>query len=137
MSEKNVIGAGAVLRSKQGVLFFQERDEYASKNPNRIATFGGGIEGGESDVACMLRELREELQLELTDNDLVHIDWFESDTSPNVWLSIFLVDNIEYDSLHLKEGRAIAKFTLPEALESEKVTFFTKQVLKYLVDHKI
>ena len=137
MEEKNVIGTGAILRSKDGLLFFQERDECAQINPNRIAPFGGGIESGESDVACILRELREELNVELTENDLVHIDWFKSDRTPKIWLSLFLVDDVEYDKLTLKEGKSIAKLTLTQALESEQVTLFTKRVLKYIIEHKM
>lgn len=130
--ESKVIGTGAILRSSEGRYFFQKRDEHAPVCPSRIAPFGGGIEAGESDLACIVRELREELSLEVDENNLIHIDYFESDNTPGVYLSLFLLDSVVFEDMVLHEGEGIASLTLKEALENELVTDFTKRVLGVL-----
>jgi 8-oxo-dGTP pyrophosphatase MutT (NUDIX family) len=130
--ESKVIGTGAILRSSEGRYFFQKRDEHAPVCPSRIAPFGGGIEAGESDLACIVRELREELSLEVDENNLIHIDYFESDNTPGVYLSLFLLDGVVFEDMVLHEGEGIASLTLKEALENELVTDFTKRVLGVL-----
>src|SRR5579872_2133285 len=56
-------------RATQSVLL-HKRDGKTSVNPHKWAFFGGRGEPGETDVACCLRELEEEIGLSLRPRDL-------------------------------------------------------------------
>lgn len=102
-----VKGATAVL-IVEGKIALQLRDAAASTYPNSWGLFGGQIEPGESSRNALLREIREELELDVSNAEHL-IDYgpvrvFISDVSSQ-W---------RYHVLH--EGREARLFTFEEAL---------------------
>ena len=130
---KEVIGIGVMLQTPQNTFLFQERDSNATFNPGQIAAFGGGVEDGESIEACAIREMAEELNLQLDLIQLKSIGDFESHNKPNNYIRMFLVKGIDPSQLILQEGRSIQELSLEDALRHEKVTAFTKEVLRTLI----
>lgn len=59
-----ITSSNAVLTSR-GRYVLQLRDESARAWPGSYGLFGGGIEAGESSYSALLREIREELELDL------------------------------------------------------------------------
>ena len=129
---KKVIGAGVLLQSVSGTYLFQERDHNTSINPGRVTAFGGGIESGESIYECAKRELYEELELSLDIGELESIGLFESDFEDGIYIHMFVAKEIDGSKLVLHEGESIVELSLEEALGHEKVTDFTKDVLRTL-----
>ena len=70
---KKIIGVGVVLQTPNSTFLFQERDKNTKLNPGLIVAFGGGIEGTESVQECAIREIYEELTLELEPDQLESI----------------------------------------------------------------
>ena len=126
------IGTGIVLKTESGTYLLQERDYNTPNNPGRIAVFGGGIEGEESVLDCAKRELFEELVLDIDTESLEDIGLFPSEREDEIQFQLFLLRDIDRSILNLREGRSIVEFSKEEALESERVTDFTKQVLRSL-----
>lgn len=60
-----------ILKNSDGWYYMQKRTPDASKNPNKITFFGGGVEEGEDSETAAKRELTEELELEI---DLTAVD---------------------------------------------------------------
>lgn len=50
--------------------YLQMRDANASESPNVFSFFGGGIEGRESPEDCLVREIKEELCIEINNFEL-------------------------------------------------------------------
>lgn len=127
-----LLGTGVLLYTPQGTLLLQERDGNTRLNPNQIGPFGGGLEKDEDLRTCALRELKEELELTLTAEDLEDVGIFESFHKKEVYIQMFVAREINITTLVLKEGRSIVELTPKEALQHDKVTDFTKRVLQAL-----
>lgn len=127
---KKVIGIGVILQTPNSTLLLQERDNNTKLHPGQITAFGGGIENSESIEECAIREMYEELNIKLSPNQLESIGDFESRHEPNIYIHMFLSRNVDLSRLSLREGRNIRELSLEEALQHEKVTDFTKEVLR-------
>jgi len=126
----NITGIGVLLQTPTGSLLFQERDKNIKRNPGKIAPFGGGIETGETTIECAIRELDEELDLKVTEQDLQKIGDFESHFTPGSYIQMFLVKNVQPENISLHEGKSIKNLNVDEALKHSEVTDFTKEVLR-------
>lgn len=127
-----VTGIGVILETAAGTYLLQERDHRTSVHPGRYAPFGGGLEEGEDVYECARRELHEELALDLDVRRLTDLGLFASHGAPGVGVHLFLAKGVDIQSLRLQEGKSIVELTRDEALEHEKVTDFTKEVLRSL-----
>ncbi len=133
---KDIIGVGALIKLKNGKFLFQERDKNTELNPEMIVPFGGAIETNESCSDALKRELKEEIDLKLDDNNKTFvIGKFASKNFPGKYISIFYIDNIDENSINIKEGKNLIKATLEDALKNIKVTDFTKEVIIYFKNH--
>jgi len=126
------IGVGVILKTKAGTYLLQERDYNTRLHPGRIAPFGGALDSGEDAYEGARRELYEELALTLNKSRLEEIGPFSSYHKPETYIQMFLVKDIDKNILRLQEGKSIVEMSLEEALESENVTDFTKEVLRSL-----
>jgi 8-oxo-dGTP pyrophosphatase MutT (NUDIX family) len=89
----------------------QLRDGKAPKWPNRWGLFGGGIEPGESSLMAVVREIREELELDVSGAQ--HL----MDIGP---VRIFVSDVTRGWAGHvLHEGEAAGLFTIDQAMRLE------------------
>jgi len=62
--------SGAILRNNEGKILFQLRDENG-RNPNKWGIFGGGIKKGETPIYALIREIKEELQINISNADIL------------------------------------------------------------------
>jgi leucyl-tRNA synthetase len=131
----NVVGIGAMIETKDGKFLFQRRDNNTDRNPGMLAFFGGGIEGNESTIETLRREIKEEINIDIDENYIL-LNKLESYNFPGKWLDIFLVNGINEENIKLGEGEAIERLSLSEALKRDDVTLFTKNVIKYLLEKK-
>jgi len=127
--DKLIKGIGVLLETDSKTLIFQERDKNIARNPEMIAPFGGGIEKDETPTTCAIREIKEELELEIQPEDLKEIGLFQSHFTPGTYLKIFLLKNVNLKDLVLHEGKSIKEMNIEEALTHPKVTDFTKEIL--------
>lgn len=127
-----VIGIGVMLQTGSGTYLLQERDHNTNVNPGRVAPFGGGLDGGEDVYECAKRELREELMIEIESEKLNDIGLFASRHEPGIYIQMFLAKDIEKANLSLQEGKSIVDLPREGALKDDRVTDFTKEVLRAL-----
>jgi 8-oxo-dGTP pyrophosphatase MutT (NUDIX family) len=102
-------GTSAVLISTDGRLLFQLRDNFSHiPDPGKLDFFGGGREGDESFLECVVREVHEEIGLylaperfEFVGRNVAQDHWLQDCTLHN---EIFLARAVPIDRLTITEG---------------------------------
>jgi 8-oxo-dGTP pyrophosphatase MutT (NUDIX family) len=102
-------GTSAILISTDGRLLFQQRDDLPEiSDPGKLDCFGGGREGDESFLDCVVREVHEEIGFYLPPDRFENIGRY---VEPDHWLpdctlhsQIFLAREVQIDRLTITEG---------------------------------
>ena len=128
--DRTLDGIGCILMTRDGNILLQRRSKETNRYPDKLTPFGGGLENNETAIEAVIRELKEELELTVSLKDLVWIGDKESHFNPGKLLRLFVVRNVDEKNLVLHEGQRIEKLSPKEALASDEVTDFTKQVLQ-------
>lgn len=122
--------AGVLIEQKEGKMLFQLRDNNPNiKNRNCWGLFGGGINNNEKPIDAAIRELKEELNLNINKNQLKLWMIFPGIKKKNYLFKLKL--NKKIDSLKLMEGAEIGCFTLPE-IRKKKNLVKSLKILLYL-----
>lgn len=120
---------GALLVDTNGKLIAQQRDDKPGiTNPGMVSLFGGTSHEGESPIETLRRELQEELELEVSSNNLL-LQTVKHENGTNVACSIYIVTGVDAEKLKLHEGAGFATGT-PEELLSRPVTGVTQQAIE-------
>lgn len=134
IAPQKITHAGAFLEvaGKPGTFLFQKRDANAPTNPNKIGLFGGGIEAGESVIAAVIRELKEELEIEVASDDAVGA-YSNASVLPDEYICVTHFKNIDPDKAVLHEGEAILELTLEEALARDNLASSLRVAIEQLM----
>ena len=124
---------GTLLVDTNGKLIAQQRDDKPGiTNPGMVSLFGGTSHEGESPIETLRRELQEELELEVSSNNLL-LQTVKHENGTNVACSIYIVTGVDAEKLELHEGAGFAMGT-PEELLSRPVTAVTQQAIEAFVE---
>ena len=124
---------GALLVDTNGKLIAQQRDDKPGiTNPDMVSLFGGTSHEGELPIETLRRELQEELELEVSSNNLL-LQTVKHENGTNVACSIYIVTGVDAEKLELHEGAGFAMGT-PEELLSRSVTAVTQQAIEAFVE---
>ena len=125
--------AGALLVDTNGKLIAQQRDDKPGiTNPGMVSLFGGTSHEGESPIETLRRELQEELELEISSNNLL-LQTIKHENGTNVACSIYVVTGVDAEKLKLHEGAGFAVGT-PEDLLTHPVTGVTQQAIEAFIN---
>ncbi len=118
---------GVVLEDEQGRIALQLRDDRMDiANPNKWSIFGGKIEAGEEPEQAALREMKEELSVDLDPSKLVIMGEYTHEST------LFYVFHYgvtgELDAAELKEGQDW-RWCSPEEIRS--MSIIGRQVVDY------
>lgn len=105
-------GALALIKNKEGHILLQHRDGNAPTNPNVWGLWGGEIDPGETSVQAAIRELKEELDINVEASQL---HFFKKQVDENWEADVFLLKDEGGFVYHLQEGDDL-KFFAPEEL---------------------
>lgn len=106
-----------LLNNRREVLMYL-RDDFAHiPFPNRWALLGGMLEEGEEPKHCILREIKEEIGIELNPDQVEHFVTHERDFG--IEHTFFARTDIEIDEVELTEGQRLGWFTEHEAATTE------------------
>src|SRR5690606_21125063 len=102
-------------------------------NPGMISMFGGTLNLNENTKEGLIRELNEELGLEVEDNKISKLAVFKKTKlidGVDYKIHVYVIKDIEISRLVLNEGKNIYVAELEAALENEKLTRITRLALQ-------
>lgn len=134
--EETNIGAHAILRTSDGKVILQQRDNKPGiVNPGLISIFGGTLSASEDIEVGLARELMEELELDVSNLPIFKLGtYYKTKELDGVdfEVNVFTIDDIDVNELKLHEGKNIFCSTLENALQSDKLTRITRLALEDL-----
>ncbi len=133
VSEPFAAGCFLYDRDRQSVLL-HKRDGNAPVNPSKWAFFGGHGEPGETDVACCLRELAEEIGLVLQAADLRRLRSYMNTEAGQYRVVFYVEKRVELDQLVLGEGEGFAWIELSKVDELD-LSARARDDLRYFCQH--
>lgn len=126
--------AGVILVAKNGDLIFQQRDNKSGiANAGKITTFGGVVESDEEPAATVIRELKEELELETKRGDLELFGTYEKSKEihgDDCFCYIFIAKNINPQNLKLHEGESIFYLKKEDNFNKYNFSVLAKQLIE-------
>jgi 8-oxo-dGTP diphosphatase len=85
---------------------------------------GGHVEQGETPEQCIVREMKEEIGLDLQGFQLFSVTEFDDRTEYTFWQKL----NLDVDKIRLTEGQRLKWFTKDEASRTELAYGFNRIV---------
>jgi 8-oxo-dGTP diphosphatase len=125
-----------------GTYLLQHRDERSDiVYPGKIGLFGGKIEDGESPEQGAVREIREELCIDISNLKLISIlnlTIMEPSVTRTRYFYVSVVAKDLVEKINLQEGQAVMRMGEEDFLECQKfVPYDLAFVLSYISDSTI
>ena len=109
-------GASIVfVNEREEVLLFLRDNDPKIPYPNMWDVPGGHVEDGETPEACIVREMKEEMDLDLRGFELFSVREFSDRVEYTYWA----LAHFEIDEIDLREGQRLQWFTRSEVRGTE------------------
>ena len=123
-------GSAIIIKNNEGKILLQHRDSNAPTDKNKWAMWGGGKENNETAIETAIRELQEELDIEVLEDQLSLFKKFivSIDGVNQKEVSVFILQDMGQFEYELHEGDEL-KFFAPEGIEDLSLDFVAAPVL--------
>lgn len=128
---KAYVGAFLYNPERKEVLL-HKRDGNTQINPHKWAFFGGLMEGVESPTEALVRELNEELGLQVMPEDITPLCDYWNEERDTHRYSFYIVSDKRKDEMTLGEGADFDWITLDTVLEYDLTTKVRKDIEYFL-----
>ncbi len=108
VSDHPVKAIGAFLIDGNGEILLQKRTADAPTGAGLHGIFGGSIESGETMKQALVREIQEELEIEVEENN-IRILYFKESREQGKNLAAAIVSGVDFSKAILHEGEAIVR----------------------------
>ena len=115
------------VNDKKQVLLFLRDDKSDIIYPNMWDVPGGHVEPGETPKQCIIREMKEEMDIDLKDFHLLCEKKFEDRIEYTYWKHA----NLKIDEINLMEGQRLKWFTRKEVKSIELAYGFNEIVEEF------
>lgn len=116
-----------LIKIKNKFLFFK-RSEFETTNPNKYGMLGGGIEKNETPKQAIIREVKEEANVDLKNFKFFKKYIYNKTTELNIFYTEkFPINEIKLDK---KEHTSFELFSLKEILNNEEMISTNKKIIK-------
>ncbi|MGF1455486.1 MAG: NUDIX domain-containing protein [Alphaproteobacteria bacterium] len=129
--------SGVILWGRSGKLLVQQRDDIPGiVNPGMVGTFGGGGHEGETPEEAAIREIKEELNIDLRAGDLIRLEDRERRFRGGVTIRIysFGVINVSEEDIVCSEGELL-RVDPDKIRDVPKITPGCLAMALQLIDH--
>jgi 8-oxo-dGTP diphosphatase len=127
--------ASAIITNKDNQVLLQHRDNNARNFPNTWALWGGAIEEGETPIGAMIRELHEELNIVVAEDELTFFKMYENKDNEKE-RHIFLLKDLGAFAYNLQEGDDLRFFSQNEIADLNIVPMVGKILTEYFAGQK-
>lgn len=128
---KAYVGAFLYNPAKREVLL-HKRDGNTTINPHKWAFFGGLMEGEESPTEALIRELHEELSLNVESGEIVALCDYWNEERDTHRYSFYIVSDKKKEEMTLGEGADLDWIPLDNVLEYDLTTKVRKDLEYFL-----
>jgi 8-oxo-dGTP diphosphatase len=130
--------AAIILENDKGELFLALRDNKPGiPFPNQWDLIGGHVEIGETPEEALIREVKEELDIDLIEYTFYKkYECLAGDAYPNTKYIYSGKINIPINEITLLEGERAQYFSRDEILKLRFANIIKSIILEYLSDHK-
>ena len=111
------------IMNEKGEILLQKRSSSKDRNPNRWGKTGGHVDSGESTDNAIKREVKEEIGIEIPNNQIVLTDIYKSKDMNDKYFGynyLFIVDYKIEDYILQKEEVDEVKYITIEEMENIK-----------------
>ncbi len=129
--------SGVILWGRSGKLLVQQRDDIPGiVNPGMVGTFGGGGHEGETPEEAAIREIKEELNIDLDPADLIRLEDRERRFQGGLTIKIysFGVVDVPEDTIIVSEG-ALLRVDPERVRDVPKITDGCLAMALQLIEH--
>ena len=121
-------GSSIIFMNDEGqILLFLRDNKFDLPYPNMWDVPGGHVETDESPENCIIREMKEEMDLVLDEFELFSKIEFEDRIEYTFWASV----DLNIDEIQLTEGQQLKWFTRDEAKQTPLAYGFNEIVEKF------
>lgn len=130
---KEIFYAGGFLfNPKERMVLLHHRDGNTENYPNKWAFFGGSSEGDETPGQCFVRELNEEIGLEVSQENIHYLRDYFNDFMKRHRHVFYVISDVPVTELTLGEGAGFEWIPLNRVNEYD-LTDKTKEDLEFFV----
>lgn len=133
---REIHSVGILLVEEEGTFLLQHRDNRADIfYPGKIGLFGGQIDDGETPECAVVREIKEELSINIVNPKLISIlnlIFIEKSIKRRRYFYVYTINQSLARSIRLQEGQAILKLKKKDFVECEK---FVPYDLAFIIDY--
>lgn len=111
------------IMNEKGELLFQKRAESKKTNPNKWGKTGGHVDAGEDVETAMLREIKEEIGIDIDKKDLELLSIYKSEDLKNKYFGYDFFARVDYlieDYILQEEEVSEVKYMTIEEMEKIK-----------------
>jgi len=118
-----------LINDKEEILLFLRDDKLGLPYRNMWDVPGGHVEANETPKECIVREMKEEMNLELRNFQLLCQKEFDDRIEYTFWKK----ENLNISEIKLMEGQRLKWFTRKEAFDTELAYGFNEIVEEFYI----
>ena len=129
---KAFFASGFLYNPKTKEVLLHKRDGNTDVNPNKWGFFGGSREGNETPKQCFIREIKEELGINIREDSIVPLCDYLNEKR-QIWRYVFYVkSDLDKSKMTLGEGDGFEWIPFDDVFDLD-LTEKTKQDLEYFM----
>ncbi len=130
MAQDRFYAGGFLYNPKSGAVLLHKRDAMVKVNPNKWAFFGGLNKGREIPKETFVREIKEELNIEISPDQIVSLCDYFNERLKTYRYAFYVESNLAKSQMRLGEGAGFDWIPIDKAFDFD-LTEHTRRDLEF------